>query len=46
MSKRGTSIGRRVIYHAALVAIGKNNSGEPNNYALREYRWHKLKKVA
>lgn len=43
MSKRGTSIGRRAIYTAALSSIGVKRNGEPNNETILEYYKNKLK---
>lgn len=43
MSKRGTSIGRRAVYTAALSAIGIKRNGEANNKIILEYYNNKLK---
>ena len=43
MSKRGTSLGRRAIYTAALSSIGIKRNGEANNEIILEYYNNKLK---
>lgn len=43
MSKRGSNIGRRAIYSAALSAIGIKRNGEANNEIILEYYKNKLK---
>jgi len=37
MSKRGTTLGRRVLYTIALASIRKSKSGNPNNKVLYHY---------
>ncbi|MDS0528587.1 IS110 family transposase [Clostridium sp. SHJSY1] len=43
MSKRGSNIGRRAIYTAALSAISIKRNGEANNEIILEYYKNKLK---
>ncbi len=43
MSKRGSNIGRRAIYAAALSSIGIKRNGEANNEIILEYYKNKLK---
>ncbi|SFD26249.1 Transposase [Clostridium uliginosum] len=43
LSKRGSSIGRRAIYTAALSSIGIKRNGEANNKIILEYYKDKLK---
>lgn len=43
MSKRGSDIGRRAIYTAALSTIGTKRNGEANNGTILEYYKNKLK---
>lgn len=43
MSKRGSNIGRRAIYTAALSAIGIKRNGKANNEIILEYYKNKLK---
>ncbi|SFA96491.1 IS110 family transposase [Clostridium frigidicarnis] len=43
LSKRGSSIGRRAIYTAALSSIGIKRNGEANNEIILEYYKDKLK---
>ena len=42
LSKRGSSIGRRAIYTAALSSIGIKRNGEANNPIILEYYKNKL----
>lgn len=43
MSKRGSSLARRVIHTIALVSIGCTRNGIPNNPVLRDYYLSKCK---
>jgi len=43
MSKRGSAVARRAIFTIALVGVGKNSKGIPNNPVLREYYLLKCK---
>jgi len=43
MSKRGSSVARRVVYTIALVSIGRTCKGKDNNRVLREYYLAKCK---
>ncbi len=49
MSKRGTSVGRRVLYSFALQCVKKNQDGKPLNATIHDYYnqqlKHKKKKV-
>ncbi len=43
MSKRGTRIGRRALYAAALASVRTNKNGKPNNEVLLKYYKENLK---
>lgn len=43
MSKRGTRIGRKVLYAVVLTSIRNKRNGEPNNSVLQQYYKENLK---